>query len=187
MFFDIGIGLLVATIFGVATGSESPLLLLGIGVAGALWPDLDFSIWLARHKKVDHLAHRHRDLLHRPLALMPPLTLVVWLALGWQAGALFGITTVLHFIHDTIGHGWGIKWLWPLNNHYWCFRSFGGRPVRLYAWTLAEQDELPEKYGNRNWAKEVYSLSSPNLKKELYVLSVGVLVATAWCASTFLS
>lgn len=187
MFFDIGIGLLVATLFGVAAGSESPLLLLSIGVASALWPDLDFWIWLARGKKVDHLAHKHRDLLHRPLALALPLTAVVWLSLGWQAGALFGITTLLHFIHDTIGHGWGIKWLWPLNNRYWCYRSFGDQPARFYAWTLAEQDDLCEKYGNRNWAKEGYSLSSPNLKKELLVLSAGVLVGASWCVSMLLS
>lgn len=65
-FFDIVVGLLLATLVGVATGTEPSCIWLLIGVVGSLWPDLDFVVWVVRRKKIDHLAHQRRDLLHRP-------------------------------------------------------------------------------------------------------------------------
>ena len=175
-----GIGLLLATLFGQAVGGESSLILLLAGVVSSLWPDVDFIVWVARGHKVDHLAHKHRDLLHRPFALTPLLTLGVWAWLGPLYALLFCAATLAHFIHDTIGHGWGIRWFWPIDSRYWCYRSFDNRPAKMYAWTLSEQDQLCEQYGNRNWATEGYSLASANLRKELFVLLVGVIASATW-------
>lgn len=111
MFFDIGVGLLLAVIIGAITSVEPSWQFSLVGLAGALWPDLDFIIWVMRGNRVDHLTHKHRDLLHRPLVLTPLLTITVWLCLEWQSGILFGVATLAHFTHDTIGHGWGIRWL----------------------------------------------------------------------------
>lgn len=180
MFFDIGVGLLLATMVGIATGTEPSWTLLFIGVVGSLWPDLDFFVWVVRGNKIDHLTHKHRDLLHRPLVLTPILTALVWVWLGWQAGILFGIATLAHFTHDTIGHGWGIKWLWPLDNHYWCHRSFGDQPVRLHVWTQQEQDVLCEQYGNRHWMKQAYGGLSRSLIVELIIITAGIVSVVAW-------
>lgn len=180
MFFDIGIGLLLATLIGVATRSEPSWLLLFVGIVGCLWPDLDFLVWITRGRNIDHLTHQHRDLLHRPLVLTPVLTAVVWIWLGWQAGILFGIASLAHFTHDTIGHGWGIRWLWPLDYRYWCYRSFGNQPAKLYAWTKQEQDELCEQHGNRQWMKQAYGGLSRSMMTELIVMAVGIVSVAMW-------
>lgn len=180
VFFDIGIGLLMATIVGAVTGSEPSWMLLAVGVTGALWPDADFIVWIMRGKKVDHLTHQHRDLLHRPLVLTPLLTTAVWWLLGWRPGVLFVVTTIAHFTHDTIGHGWGIKWLWPVDNRYWCYRSFGDQPTKLYAWTKQEQDELCEQYGNRQWMQQAYGGLSRSMMLELAMLLAGIGSVGVW-------
>ncbi len=180
VFFDIGVGLVLTTLVGVATNSEPSWTLLCVGLLGALWPDIDFIIWILRGKKVDHLAHQHRDLLHRPLILTPILTIAVWLWLGRQAGILFGIATLAHFTHDTIGHGWGIKWLWPLDNRYWCYRSCGDHPIQMHAWTKYEQDLMCEDYGNRHWMKQSYGSWSGGIILELMVMGLGMASVVGW-------
>lgn len=180
MFFDIGIGLLLSTFVGVTTGSYPSWLWLLIGVTGALWPDADFIVWILRGNKVDHLTHQHRDLLHRPLVLMPLLTTTIWLWLGWQLGLLFGLATLAHFTQDTIGHGWGIRWLWPLDSRYWCCHLFGDQPAKLYRWTKQEQDEICDRFGNHQWMKQSYGGLSRSMIVELIVMTIGTISVVAW-------
>lgn len=180
MFFDIGVGLLLASIVGAFTKQEPSQIFLAVGVAGCLLPDIDFLVWIMRGKKLDHLAHKHRDLLHRPLVLTPILTGCVWGFLGWQAGVLFGIATLAHFMHDSIGHGWGIKWFWPLDNQYWCYRSLADGPMQLNGWTEEEQCSMCDVLGDRDWMKQLYGGFTRSLIVELIVMAAGIASTVLW-------
>lgn len=184
MFFDIGIGLVLTAIIGWATGATPSVLLITVGMIGSLWPDVDAIIWKLRGKKMDHLAHQHRDLLHYPLIFTPLLSMAVGWILGWQAGTLFAVATLAHFTHDTIGHAWGIRWFYPLDSRYWCYRSYGSQPTRLYAWTKTTQDILCGLYGNRTWMQQTYGQWNAPLMIEMSVLMAGLVSVTIWYSST---
>lgn len=183
MFLDIGVGLILTVLVALITNTGPSWTFLLVGLVGALWPDIDFVIWILRGNKVDHRAHRHRDLLHFPCFSFPLLAVFVWVGLGWQFGILFIMTTLAHFIHDTVGHGWGIRWFYPFDNRYLCYRSIKGGPTRLYLWTWAEQEALSAQYGNPNWLNESYSTINPPLIIELVLMVVGIVAATVWYAT----
>lgn len=186
MFFDIGVGLLIASIVGNHMQAQSPWLMLAVGVAGSLWPDIDFLVWLARRKKLDHLAHKHRDLLHKPLMFVPLFSIAVYYTLGQAAFAAFQLASIAHFLHDSIGHGWGIKWLWPLTDRYFCLRSVGEAKPRFYAWTPVQQDVMCEKFGNRHWARQSYGSFGPTLLLESAVILGGVIAAVEYLKASAL-
>ena len=180
MLLDIGMGLLLTTMFAAVTGAEPSWQLPLVGIAGCLAPDVDFIIWILRGKKLDHLTHQHRDLLHRPLIFTPLTTTLVWLWLGPSAAVLFGTGTVAHFIHDTIGQGWGILLFWPLDSRFYCIRSYGDQPRQLYGWTKEEQDELCEEHGNRHWMQQDYGRLGGPLMRECIVLIAGLITLILW-------
>ena len=46
-------------------------------------------------------------------------------AVAWAM--FFGLAVFLHFVHDSVGIGWGIKWLWPFSRKaYKCFSEKDG-------------------------------------------------------------
>ena len=96
-----------------------------VGLVLAHLPDLDALPEIFKYRKVgasvEHMGD-HRDGLHYP---------ILWLAAGavfiftfgyW--GWLFLLATILHFINDFYGTGWGIKVLWP----------FSGRNYKVPIW-----------------------------------------------------
>jgi hypothetical protein len=179
--FDIGVGLLLTALVGVITGSEPTWTLVMVGLAGSLWPDIDFLIWILRGKKIDHFAHQHRDLLHKPLMLTPLLTIFVVTYLGWRAGIIAGAATLVHFLHDSGSTGWGVKWFWPLNDLYYAYRACGNEPARLHKWTRVEQDQLCRCYGDSQWMKNMYGrLTSPTMIVDFCVLAGGVRAIIVW-------
>lgn len=180
MVLDIAFGFILTFLVGFVTGIEPTWTFLLIGLVGSLWPDIDFAIWMLRDKKIGHLAHQHRDLLHNPCFNFPLLTIFIWQGLGWQYGILFLLSTLAHFIHDTIGEGWGVRWLYPMDNRYLCYRSVGGKPAKLYLWTRAEQHALAEKYGDPNWLKKKYGTLNFMLVTELIALVLCIVPVAIW-------
>lgn len=183
MFTDIGFGLIFGVVFGIWSHQEPNLKILLIGICAALWPDIDFIVWILRKKKLDEWAHKHRELLHRPLIAIPTAWIIGRYYLGTTEAYLIATATTYHFIHDTIGHGWGIRWFWPLANEFLCYRSTTKiYPVsRLYAWTASEQDDMCRRFGNKNWAREECgSIRSRGLRNELFNLAIGLAIAIKW-------
>jgi len=131
MFFDIGIGLLIASIVGMIVNVDFSWVLLVMGITGSLWPDIDFLLYVGNRyvrglrPLVDRWSTNHRDLLHRPLVAVSTTAFLVWIFFGHQEAIVFGFVTTAHFIHDTIGHGWGIRFLWPIDNRFYCYRPVG--------------------------------------------------------------
>ena len=182
MFLDIGVGILMA--FGVGTYYAVPVdrMLIIAGVIFALLPDTDYLIHLMRGNSSRN-AHRHRDLLHYPLLLIPAGILVLY-PFGAAWSALFGFCALAHFIHDSIGIGWGVQWLWPLGDqHYSFFYLYKPkhRPEKLprkllYVWNHAEIDDLNARYGDEEWIRNIYLRWHPYAIVEFVVFLVAIMV-----------
>jgi hypothetical protein len=120
MFFDIGIGILLA-IFGTSVlGLSWNGLFISMCIVFALVPDIDM-LSLAS-KKLDRFFGGHRGWMHYPVIHILPLILI-GLLFGWQWGILFGLGVFIHLIHDTFWIGSGIKWLWPYSKKSYTYFS----------------------------------------------------------------
>lgn len=176
MYIDIAVGLIIGFGVSMVTGEGYfPLMLFGVFVT--LAPDIDFIVWLIRHKwKVDQFAHEHRDLLHRPIlfglgggvliGLVHPVYGVVW---------CIGVTA--HFIHDTFDGGWGIQWFHPFSSRYYTLASYS--PKRSFR-DKAEQRAVAAVHGNPHWLEEGYFKWNTKLMAEYAVLALAILVILFW-------
>lgn len=162
MFLDIGFGILSAIIVANVFSIKLTLLLIGFGIIFALLPDADF-IYVLMRSGYDHRAiSRHREFLHYPLIYLPLGGLLLFFfKIEWSV--LFLLTSLAHFLHDSIGIGWGIPWFWPFATHTYSFfykyipRYHATHPRKLiYVWEKEKLDELIEKYGDPNWFRNIY-------------------------------
>lgn len=161
MFLDIGLGILLSVFANLYFYLELNIFLVIFCITFTLLPDIDFLISLFTSDS-NKIIHRHRDLLHYPLIFIV-LGLFILFLVGEEWGILFIIGSILHFLHDSIGIGWGVSWLWPFSkNHLAFFRGSlkterGGLPFKfLYIWTHEEVDKLMNKYGDFNWIRNIY-------------------------------
>jgi LexA-binding, inner membrane-associated putative hydrolase len=160
---DIGVGILLS--LGVAAWFDVPLtpLLVLVGVGAALLPDIDIAnmVW-GRWK--------HRVATHFPLTYVP-LCALLFLTLPTPYATLITLAVFAHFVHDTVGIGWGIAWAWPCSRKKYLF--FPGRrrePVmgRFASWLPEEQpalEEAIEKHspyqGTGSWVLDYYARPTP--------------------------
>ncbi len=128
MFLDIAIGIFAGIAAAVIGGdmAQLPWFVLG-GIAFALLPDVDFVVHRAVWRRGAHFDYMHRYLLHKPLPYVLIGTALVW----WISGgsmvwcALFALTSLWHFAHDTVGVGFGVQWLWPFSSDLIGYRHHG--------------------------------------------------------------
>lgn len=180
MLLDIGIGMLMALGFSrwFGVGLTNQLLLMGIGFA--LMPDIDVfvELWQRRGKLGGKIQGFHRTFTHYPLLYVPVVTAIF--AVWGSFWALFlGLAVLAHFFHDSIGIGWGIKWLWPFSqNRYKFFAEKNNRWSKnfIVSWTPEESQEARERYGDPDWFKHIYLRPSPVFITELLVFLISVLV-----------
>lgn len=159
MFLDIGVGILLAVglskVFGVAL--SYPLVFAGAGFS--LLPDLDILVELAKRGRIGgRVQGHHRELTHFPLTYLP-VWFLVWRFFGPVWGSLFGLAVAAHFLHDSAGMGWGLKWLWPFSRRAYKFfsnkdGSFSGR--FLVSWSPAELKTVIHNHGDDHWLKNFY-------------------------------
>ena len=57
----------------------------------------------------------HRDVLHKPLAIIPIFAVLYYFSAFWAY--LIGLCLLAHFIHDSTGSGYGVKWLLPFSKN----------------------------------------------------------------------
>lgn len=160
MFLDIKLGLiwafLVALIF---EQTITPGWLLA-GVLFALLPDIDF--WLEYWKRGTvggKVIDLHRTLLHAPLTYIP-VALFVGSIFGPAWMTLFALGVFGHHIHDSMGMGYGVRWLWPLSTRW--YKLFSSKDGELHydfdhfivSWSDQEMHALVAERGNDNWIKE---------------------------------
>lgn len=158
---DLGLGLvsgvLAHHVFGISPGWA-----ILLAVTFILLPDLDGVIQVVRRGRLGGMDFQHRDLLHRPLLYVPIGTTLAFLAAGWQIAILFAAMSLAHFLHDSIGTGWGVAWLRPFSRDYFKFFSEdkGDASVTwrktVVRWTPEQQRAIAAQYGNPNWLRDMY-------------------------------
>jgi hypothetical protein len=106
MFFDIGVGILASIFTSYFLEINISIWFVLFSVTCAVLPDADFLYFYPkRHDtKYDHL---HRDLIHYPLLYLPIGSIIVWIIFGKIWAVAFFIASFFHFLHDSIGIGWG--------------------------------------------------------------------------------
>ncbi len=181
---DIAIGIFLA--MGVSRFFQMPLtgIMIVAGILFALSPDADYLIHLARGNSSKN-AHLHRDTFHIPLVFIPLGVLLLY-PFGQEWAVLFGAASFLHFVHDSIGIGWGVQWLWPfVDTHYFFLYSYRppGRTEYLprqwfYAWPHRDIESLAALHGDPDWIKNIYLRLHPFALVEYaaFIIAVTVLI-----------
>lgn len=183
MMLDIGVGILLSIWIGTAWSALIDGIWVASGIFFALSPDADYLVHLLSGGSSRN-AHKHRDLFHRPL-LFIPLGMVLLSPLGAAWPVLFGVGALAHFIHDSIGIGWGVQWFWPFRDeHYGLF--YHTQPPKhrnaklprklLYIWGHDKIDEINARYGDEEWIKNIYLHWHPYAIVEFLVFLAAVVV-----------
>lgn len=161
MLLDIGAGILLAIFTSELFNLPLTIAFLIGGVVFALFMDIDYIFHLGRGGSSKD-AHKHRDLLHYPL-LYIPLGMLVISFFNFAWAVLFGLCSFIHFLHDSIGIGWGVQWLYPFKEDHYTFfyRYQPWHTERLpkkvvYIWKHHDIDMLSKKYGDEDWVKNIY-------------------------------
>ncbi|MGC9599479.1 MAG: metal-dependent hydrolase [Minisyncoccia bacterium] len=176
---DIGVGIFASVFLGRFFGiAFTPIFLAG-GILFSLLPDFDFLFTLK--KGTTARAHEHRDLFHYPLLFIPIGTIIISF-FDYRWAALFAITTFLHFLHDSIGLGWGVRWFYPLSQNYYAFFyqydiSRNKLPAKtLYVWSGEDVRRLSVHYGDKDWIKNIYLRFHPYAIAEFLVFLFSLVI-----------
>lgn len=166
----IGLGIvsviLISKIFSIELGTS----LILYGIVFALLPD------------VDSLTGRRRDsLTHYPLLYLPLGVIILWISLGKIIAWLFIVATFLHFLHDSIGTSWGLKWMYPFEQKWYKFlgRKFGELKF-LASWTPEELSRDVQLHRQDRWIRETYFRPSPILITEVVGLIIAIISLIFW-------
>jgi len=132
------------------------------------WPDFDSLLHLIvlRFKKgawrgawqqaTGKWAHEHRNILHIPLLVPFVSVAIAILSPFWSL--MFLVISMTHFIMDSFGIGWGIRWLYPFSkkNYKFFYNKTGvfDTSSPIVSWTPDELCETVEEQGDPNWLKK---------------------------------
>ncbi|MEK7078361.1 MAG: metal-dependent hydrolase [Patescibacteria group bacterium] len=181
MFLDIGVGIFVSIFLSRIFEINLSYWFITGGILFSLLPDLDVFVELAKRGKVGgQVQGHHRELTHFPLTYLPVFILVYFI-FGKIWLGLFGWCVFLHFLHDSVGMGWGIKWWWPFSNKAYKFFSEKDGSFSnnfMVSWRPQELKETIARHGDDHWLKNFYFKLHPIAVFEfsVFVLAVIVLV-----------
>lgn len=174
MFLDIGVGIFLSILISWFFQIDLTFVLIFVSVIFVLFPDLDFLVEFIKHGSVGgKVIREHRELIHFPF-LYIFIVIFILIVLGVMWAMLFSFALLAHFLHDSIGIGWGIKWFWPFSKKSYKFFSekdgkFSSRLV--VSWSEEELKEVVNKYGDPNWIKNIYlSLSLISVVEFIFFL-----------------
>lgn len=163
MLFDIGTGILIAIGTSWFFDVELTRSLIVMGIFLVLVPDFDFLVELVKHGSVGGREIReHRQISHFPLTYVPVI-IIIFLLWGPMWASFVGLCLLAHFLHDSMGIGWGIMWLWPFSHKaFKCFSEKNGAfSLKLFvAWNPEEVKKLVAG-GDPNWFHNIYMRAHP--------------------------
>jgi len=168
---DIAFGIMGAAIAAPLIGIPLTGGLIVLCILFALSPDADYLIYLARTRASNEFAHEHRDLLHNPIIFIG-ICGAMLSAISVKIAALFAALALLHFLHDSVGVGWGVRWAYPFSKKYFKFFHNG---KSITSWTPAEQKEMARSHGDPQWLAHYFK--SREFYLELAVFCVAVVIA----------
>ena len=173
---------------------------VAVAIALAMSPDLDALPELLKRGKVaasNQYAHDHREALHFPVLFLVTGIILLQFDVFW--GTMFLVATMLHFVNDLYGTGWGIPLLWPLTNRrfkvlgrranllkqilqekgLWDTLPQDERRLRLVVtWSYDELSEYIQKYGIDDWIDRYYLRINwiSGIEYTLFVLAVALTI-----------
>jgi hypothetical protein len=184
MFLDIGVGILLSLKAAWLFQKELTPAIIAAGIVFALLPDMDFIFEFLKHGSVGgKVIREHRELLHFPITFIP-VAIGVLYSSGMFWGFLFSICILAHFLHDSIGVGWGIKWLWPFSKRSFKFfakkdGSFSWKDP-VVSWSSEELPQVVAIHGDPDWIKHIYLRPTPTSVIELLVFFAALLILYMW-------
>jgi membrane-bound metal-dependent hydrolase YbcI (DUF457 family) len=146
---DFGSGLLSAKVMEIFTGVVLGLWPYLLGIFFAVLPDCDVVLQKFLGNEIDS---RHREITHYPLVVIPSVFLLMWAGTGivgvkypifWAS--LSALALFLHYLHDTMGAGYGVPWFMPFSRTR--FEFFGRKNSRRHLiaqWTFEELRSMPQ-------------------------------------------
>ena len=178
---DIGWGIIAAIMVSKIGLLPLNWTMIAAAAAFALLPDVDFLLYAFR-RDADEFSHEHRDLLHNPL-LFVPIGFVIIAPFSSGFAWLFVLCAVGHFLHDSVGMGWGVRWRYPFSRRYYKFFSDKRGKMSsnvITSWTPEEQRAAAREFGNPHWMRD-YLMFSPELIIEILFFAAAVMaLAILW-------
>jgi membrane-bound metal-dependent hydrolase YbcI (DUF457 family) len=183
-FGDAGLGILSAVTVCWVFGVDPTFSLILVGILFAYIPDIDW-VLDAHFWKTGRVAayaqnpYDHREGLHKPL---------LWALAISGFGIVFGgvgpfiafVAVMAHFLHDTVGTGWGMPWLWPLSKRRIKLFATKQNEVVLYpflmSWSREELTHYITNYGRANWKDYYYGSWTAVAIGESVVAGLGMFV-----------
>lgn len=158
MLLDIGLGIFIAIATSKVFGQAFDWRLVVASIVLMLLPDTDVLFGFLKGRGLGSFGHEHRNFFHYPIVYVGiGLIFLFLLGLDKKWFFVFAIASFLHFLHDSIGIGWGIQWLWPFSDTYYAFLYLYKMPFRfIYSFTPAKQVDVAKKFGDSNWIKNIY-------------------------------
>ncbi|MFA6160182.1 MAG: metal-dependent hydrolase [Parcubacteria group bacterium] len=181
MFLDIGVGILISIIVSYIFNIDFSIWLIIFGIICTLLPDADFIYFYPKRHDTKY-DHKHRDLIHYPLLYLPIGTILILVIFGKIWAIVFFVASFLHFLHDSVGIGWGIKWLYPFtkNNYsfFYLYSRIKKRGRRKFVFIFNEKNlpELVAKHGDPNWVENIYYKWHPIAQVEFGVFIVSLII-----------
>jgi hypothetical protein len=180
MFLDILLGVCLGVFASLSRVQHIEPLYIWVGIIAALLPDIDVLYSLVRRIPIGGTAlGAHRRWTHYP-SLGLVLSFCVGLICGTQWGILIGTGLLWHYLHDSVGIGWGIPWLAPFRKRYYKFFSTKtGAPTKkpsIVSWSEQELADVMKKHGNPNWIRDIYLRPSKVLLFETALIILGVII-----------
>lgn len=122
-FLDLATGAFIADALSKTFHAQSAsLLLLALGAALAVLPDIDLFDSLGRRKPLD-LTHRN-TVFHSPLILLVlPAIVLSFFSSFWTL--VWALPILFHYLHDTIDNFGGIAWFSPFSKTKFAVSLFG--------------------------------------------------------------
>lgn len=152
MFLDFAFAVFASTITASIFHEAVTWQLVCLGLIFIFIPDIDFYIRSIR--KIDH-----RSFLHYPFFYIVASVLILVFG-NTEIAFLFFITTLFHFIHDTLILGWGVAWFAPVSyRRYKLFpdNGMGGfLKEKFLTWLPSEQEQMEQILNDPYWIKNWY-------------------------------
>ncbi len=102
-----------------------------------------------------------------------------------EIGLILALGCLLHFLHDSIGVGFGVKWLYPIRKNSYLFFYHAGSIYtkdmprkKLHSWNDSERKATLDAFGDPDWIKHIYFRLHPYGIIEYTVLIIGIVVAS---------
>lgn len=182
MFLDIGVGILLAVYASLLHPDYDLSVLVAVSVFFSLLPDLDFIYYKLDKRKRFEKGYAHRNLFHLPLLYLSFGTLIIWVLFGNVWGMLFLAASLMHFVHDSIAYGRGVKWLYPFLDNGYAFIYLYSRVEKNGLWSpifIFNEKSIPkfdDEHGDENWIENIFYKFHPIAIVELAVFLISLIV-----------